>query len=113
MCAYREAGAFDRARQAAIRAAELAGEIGNKPISANSRSARATLEFMDGNYDTAARLWSEADAIAESIGNFWGRAISLGSSAWMPFARGGLGAAIIGGLEAPTRMDPRRRLARA
>ena len=59
-------------------------EIGNKPISANSRSARATLEFMDGNYDTAARLWSEADAIAESIGNFWGRAMSLGSSAWIP-----------------------------
>ena len=96
VCAYREAGQLERARRAAIRATELAQEIDNKPIDANSRSTQATLEFMDGNYDTATRLWTEANGIAESIGNFWGRSMSRGASAWVPFERGDLGAAIQG-----------------
>jgi predicted ATPase/class 3 adenylate cyclase len=94
VCAYREAGMFEAARQAAIRATEIAEEIGNRPISANSRSTRATLEFMDGSYDTAKRLWDEANGIAESIGNFWGRSMSIGGSGWQRFERGDLGGAI-------------------
>jgi len=96
VCAYREAGLFERARQAAIRATELAQKIDNKPIGANSRSTRASVEFMDGNYDTATRLWSEANGIAESIGNFWGRSMAIGGSASARFERGDLGAAIQG-----------------
>jgi len=96
VCAYREAGLFERARQAAIRATELAEEIDNKPIGANSRSQRAMVEFMDGNYDPAMRLWSEANGIAESIDNFWGRSMAIGLSASIRFERGDLGAAIQG-----------------
>jgi tetratricopeptide (TPR) repeat protein len=94
VCAYREAGLFERARQAAIRATELAQEIDNKPIGANSRSTLAMVEFMDGHYDTATRLCGEAHGIAESITNFWGRSLSLGDSAWIWFERGDLGATI-------------------
>jgi len=96
VCAYREAGLLERARQAAIRASELAMAIDNKPIGANSRSARADIEFMEGKYDTATQLWTEARGIAESIGNYWGRAMSLGASPWVLFERGDLGAAILG-----------------
>ena len=96
VCAYREAGLLERARQAAIRASELAMAIDNKPIGANSRSARADIEFMEGKYDTATQLWTEALGIAESIGNYWGRAMSLGASPWVLFERGDLGAAILG-----------------
>ena len=96
VCAYREAGLFERARQAAIRATELAEEIDNKPSGANSRNQRAMVEFMDGNYDPAMRLWSEANGIAESIDNFWGRSMAIGLSASIRFERGDLGAAIQG-----------------
>jgi ATP/maltotriose-dependent transcriptional regulator MalT len=96
MCAYREAGLFGRVRQAGTRATELAQEIDDKPMAANSRSARAYAEFMDGDYDTATRLWTEANGIAESIDNFWGRSMSLGASAWVRFERGEVGAAIQG-----------------
>ncbi|HEY5521510.1 MAG TPA: adenylate/guanylate cyclase domain-containing protein [Candidatus Limnocylindrales bacterium] len=94
VCAYREAGLFEKGRDAAIRATALAEEIDNKPIAANSRSTRATLEFTAGDYDTALRLYGEAGGIAEGIANYWGRSMSMGASAWPRFERGDFGQAI-------------------
>jgi len=94
VCAYREAGLFEKGRDAAIRATALAEEIDNKPIAANSRCTRATLEFMAGDYDTALRLNREAGGIAEEIGNYWGRSMSIGDSALPKFERGDFGQAI-------------------
>ena len=95
VCAYREAGLLGRGREAAIRATALAREIDNKPLTANSLSSRATVEAMDGDYDTALRLWGEGLGIAEGIGNFWGRSMSMGWLAWMRFERGDFGQAIL------------------
>jgi class 3 adenylate cyclase/tetratricopeptide (TPR) repeat protein len=94
VCAYREAGLVEKGRAAAIRATALAEEIDNKPIAVNSRSTRATLEFAAGDYDAALRLDGEADGIAEGIGNYWGRSMSIGDSAWPKFERGDFGQAI-------------------
>ena len=94
VCAYREAGLLGKGRAAAIRATGLAREIDNKPLVANSLATRATLEAMDGDYDTALRLWGEAIGIAEGIGNFWGRSMSMGWLGWMRFEQGDFGKAI-------------------
>ena len=94
VCAYREAGLFEKGRDAAIRATALAEEIDNKPIAANSRSTRGTLEFTSGDYDTALRLQGDATGISESIGNYWGRSMSTGGSGWPKFERGEFGPAI-------------------
>ena len=94
VCAYREAGLVEKGRKAAIRATALAEEIDNKPIAANSRCTRATLEFMAGDYDLALRLDREAVGIAESIGNDWGRSMSIVDSARPTFERGDYGQAI-------------------
>jgi predicted ATPase/class 3 adenylate cyclase len=94
-CAYRESGQHERARQAAIRAAELAKEIGDKPMGANSRWAWGTIEFIDGGYDLAMRLWNEGIEIARTIDNFWGRSLNVGASASIRFERGDFGGAIL------------------
>jgi predicted ATPase len=94
VCAYREAGLFEKSRDAAIRSTALAEEIGNKPMAVNSRSSRALLEFMAGDYDLALRLDRQAGGIAESIGNDWGRSMSIVSSARPTFERGDYGHAI-------------------
>jgi class 3 adenylate cyclase/tetratricopeptide (TPR) repeat protein len=99
VCAYREAGLFAEGRDAAMRAAALAEEIGNRPIAANSRSTQGTVEFTAGDYDTALRLYREAGGIAENIGNYWGRSVSLGFSACPLFERGDFGQAIQAGEE--------------
>jgi predicted ATPase/class 3 adenylate cyclase len=93
-CAYREARDFERARDAAIRATELATEIDDKPMGANSRWAWGMVEFVVGSYDVAARLWNDAIGIAESVDNFWGRSVNLGASASIRFERGDFGGAI-------------------
>ena len=95
VCAYREAGLLERGRTAALRATALAREIANKPLTANSLSTRATLDVMDGDYDTALRLWGEAIGIAEGIGNFWGQSMSLAWVGWTRFERGEWGQAIL------------------
>ena len=95
VCAYREASDDEKGRQAAIRATELADELDNKPIAANSRSTRGMLEFAAGDYDTALRLQQEASGIAEGIDNYWGRSISVGGSGWPKFERGDFGQAIL------------------
>jgi hypothetical protein len=95
VCAYREAGLLGRGREAAIRATALAREIDNKPLTANSLSSRATVEAMHGDYDTALRLWGEGLGIAEGIGNFWGRSMSMGWLGWVRFERGDFGQAIL------------------
>ncbi len=94
VCAYREAGLFEKGRDSAIRATALAEEMDNKPIAADSLSSRASLEFMVGDYDTALRLYAEASSIAESIGNYWGWSNSMGGSAQPMFERGDFGQAI-------------------
>jgi hypothetical protein len=50
---------------------------------------------MDGDYDTALRLFGEAIGIAEGIGNFWGRSMSLAWVGWTRFERGEFGQAIL------------------
>jgi tetratricopeptide (TPR) repeat protein len=94
VCAYREAGQLQRARTAAILAADLANELDDKPMGANSRWAWGHLEFTDGNYDEATRLWNEGIGIAEASDNFWGRSLNVGASASIRFERGDLGGAI-------------------
>jgi predicted ATPase/class 3 adenylate cyclase len=94
VCAYREAGLLGRGHEAAIRATALARELNNKPLTANSLATRATLRVMEGDYDTALRLWGEAIGIAEGIGNFWGRSVSMGWLGWMKFEQGDFGQAI-------------------
>lgn len=95
VCAYREAGLVERGHAAAFRATALAREIDNKPLTANSLATGATLNVMDGDYDTALRLWEEAIGIAEGIGNFWGRSMSLAWVGWTRFERGEFGQAIL------------------
>ena len=95
VCAYREAGRLESGRAAALRATELAREIDNKPITTNSLAARATLEMMDGDYDSALRLCGEAAGIAAGIGNFWGQSMSLAWVGSTTFERGDFGRAIL------------------
>jgi tetratricopeptide (TPR) repeat protein len=93
-CAYREAGDLGRARQSAIRATGIAKQIDDQPLRANSLWAWGLVEFIEGSYDTAARLWTEGNAIAESVDNFWGRSVNTGASASIRFEHGDLGGAI-------------------
>jgi predicted ATPase/class 3 adenylate cyclase len=95
VCAYREAGLLERGRAAAFRATALAREIDNKPLIANSLATGATLDVMEGDYDTALRRWGEAIGIAEGIGNFWGRSMSLAWVGCTRFELGDFGRAIL------------------
>ena len=94
VCAYREASALDQGRDAALRASAIAVEIGNQPMAANSVTTLGLLEFAAGDYDRSLHLQGEAAAIAERIGNDWGRSISAGGTGWPRFERGEFGAAI-------------------